>query len=672
MVLADSGRVLPLLDRTAGRDSQLMAAVYRTSVARWRTATPALRRQALALDAARFGARDLAERITAVNVAGAPGEQWRVGWATGSLVDSRFLYSIDGCQGGIRGVATVTLGSRIVALCGSNDGTLRWWDLATGSQIGECFVSHGVALTAVSAAVVNDRPLAVTGVADGTVHLWDLATDQQVGKPLTGHNGTVRCAETVIVDCCALAVTGGADGTVRVWDLAVGQQVGKPLTGHNSEVTTVATAVVGGWPVAITGGSDGTVLRWDLVAGQQTGAPLMGPTGMPTVVATAKLNAKPVAVGFTGNFVTGDALRVWDLRESEQTGQFLTSQDSNPMHAVTTTAFDGGLTVVAVDWSGGWVQIRNLATGQQTGRPLSGHIDTVWSIATAAVDNHCFVVTGGENGTVRVWDLAAPRLLSQPRVGHTSPVHTISTGVANGTQIAVTVSGSDAKTVLAWELASGRQIGTTSIDNITERPERDVAELGIPLVMITEVGKCVTVRNLVTGHQVGAPLIGHTGRVRAVTTGVLNSEPIAITGGEDRSVRVWDLSSGRQMGAPLVGHTGWVCTVASTVLDGIPIAVTGSRDRSVRVWDLTSRQQIGQPLTGPTSTVCAVATGIVDGRPTVVAGREDGTVQAWDLVTRTRLGTDLTFPYPITSLAIASGGELVVGFDREVAVFTHQ
>ncbi|WP_203854875.1 hypothetical protein, partial [Dactylosporangium siamense] len=38
--------------------------------------------------------------------------------------------------------------------------------------------------------------------------------------------------------------------------------------------------------------------------------------------------------------------------------------------------------------------------------------------------------------------------------------------------------------------------------------------------------------------------------------------------------------------APLTGHTGTVWAVACTVLDGRPVAVTGSDDGTVRVWDL--------------------------------------------------------------------------------------
>jgi WD40 repeat protein len=51
---------------------------------------------------------------------------------------------------------------------------------------------------------------------------------------------------------------------------------------------------------------------------------------------------------------------------------------------------------------------------------------------------------------------------------------------------------------------------------------------------------------LTAGTPIGEPLTGHTGPVLAVATAVLpDGRPVAVTGGVDRTVRVWDLAAGQ-------------------------------------------------------------------------------------------------------------------------------
>ncbi|MEU2673125.1 hypothetical protein ABZ622_30545 [Streptomyces sp. NPDC007164] len=71
---------------------------------------------------------------------------------------------------------------------------------------------------------------AVTGSDDGTVRVWDLTTREQVGEPLTGHDDEVGAVATGVVDGRPVAVTGSDDGTVRVWDLSTYRQTGPALT----------------------------------------------------------------------------------------------------------------------------------------------------------------------------------------------------------------------------------------------------------------------------------------------------------------------------------------------------------------------------------------------------------------------------------------------------------
>jgi WD40 repeat protein len=103
--------------------------------------------------------------------------------------------------------------------------------------------------------------------------------------------------------------------------------------------------------------------------------------------------------------------------------------------------------------------------------------------------------------------------------------------------------------------------------------------------------------------------------VYAVAVGALpDGTPVIVSGGSDRTVRVWRLTDRilsrnrlRRIlkavrvwladGTPLRGHDDWVRAVAVGALpDGTLVIVSGSDDRTVRVWRLTDGTPIRSPL----------------------------------------------------------------------------
>jgi WD40 repeat protein len=145
-----------------------------------------------------------------------------------------------------------------------------------------------------------------------------------------------------------------------------------------------------------------------------------------------------------------------------------------------------------------------------------------------------------------------------------------------------------------------------------------------------------------TSHQV---LTGHHGTVRAVAAGALpDGTPVIISGGEDRTVRVWRTADGTPVGEPITGHDGWVYAVAAgTLPDGTPVIISGGTDGTVRVWRTADGTPVGDPLTGHDGTVIAVAAGTLpDGTPVIISGGTDGTVRVWRTADGTPVGDPLT------------------------------
>jgi WD40 repeat protein len=65
---------------------------------------------------------------------------------------------------------------------------------------------------------------------------------------------------------------------------------------------------------------------------------------------------------------------------------------------------------------------------------------------------------------------------------------------------------------------------------------------------------------------------------------------VAVTGGQDTTVRVWDLTTGTARHV-LTGHDHRITAIACHIYGGVPTAVTVDSGGSVRLWDLRTGAQ---------------------------------------------------------------------------------
>ncbi|WP_262371272.1 caspase family protein [Streptomyces sp. WAC01526] len=661
LVHATPRGLTPHLHHARTERARLTAAVYRASISIHGTATAAVRRQVLALDAARAGADSLQQQL-ADHI---PEGNWAPRWATGSNFSPALRDTLTGHEDRVRAVACTSLGGRPVAVAGGDDGTVRVWDLAAGTAVGQPLTGHDGKVLAVACANLGKTPVAVTGGDDGTVRVWDLVSGTARGRPLTGHDGKVLAVACTYRESAPIAVTGGSEGTVRVWDLVSGTPLGDPLPGHNGEVLAVACTYREGAPIAVTGGSDGTVLAWNLASGtclgslRRLGAPT-GHDGRVYTVACTNVNGRPVAL--TGG--EDHKVRVWDLASGTSLRKPLTGHDD----WVRAVAWSGNS--VAVTGSNRTVRLWDLPSRTRIGQPMVGHGDWVNSVACTRLDDTPVAVTGGGEGkgTVRVWDLTAGTPLGNPRTGHDDWVYAVACTSLNNRQVAVT--GSSDATVRVWDLTSGTPVGRPMTGH--DGTVYAVACTGLNGKQVALTGgedHKVRVWDLASGTPIGNPLTGHDDWVRAVACASWQGRPVAVSGGQDGTVRGWDLASRTPLGPPMKGHEGWVRAVACASWQGRPVAVTGGSDGTVRLWDLPSGKPIGSPLEGHDGGVFAVACTSLDGKPVAVTGGSDGKVLAWDLLSGKLLDQPLIgHNGPVgavactvlngTPIAVSSGGEL--------------
>lgn len=103
------------------------------------------------------------------------------------------------------------------AVSGSDDETLRVWDLYSGRQLSQ-FEGHSTAVKSV--AITPDGARVVSGSADGALKVWDLHSGREL-LTIRGQFGSVRA---VSVTRHGLSAVSTSEHTPQLWDLANGTQ----------------------------------------------------------------------------------------------------------------------------------------------------------------------------------------------------------------------------------------------------------------------------------------------------------------------------------------------------------------------------------------------------------------------------------------------------------------
>ena len=321
--------------------------------------------------------------------------------------------------------------------------------------------------------------------------------------------------------------------------------------------------------------------------------------------------------------------------------QQVLSGHHGPVPAVAVGALPDGTPVIISGGDDGTVRVWRLADGTPVGEPLTGHNSRVKGVAVGALpDGTPVIISGGHDGTVRVWRLADGTPVGKP-LRDTTLVSAVAAGrLPDGTP--VIISGAHGVTV--WRLADGTPVWELLTGHLwLSALAAGALPDGTPVIITGSSYGTVRVWRLADGTLVGGPLTGHDGRVKAVAAGALpDGTPVIISSGWDHrhTVRVWRLADGTPVGKPLTGHDGTVA--AGALPDGTPVIISGD-DGTVRVWRLADGTPVGEPLTGNDGPVWALAAAALpDGTLVIISGGHDGTVRVWRMADGTSVGEPLT------------------------------
>jgi eukaryotic-like serine/threonine-protein kinase len=512
----------------------------------------------------------------------------------------------------IRGAAYLD-GGRHLVTCGS-DGTLRWWDVATGLPIDESHQPVGDGISAL--AISPDGSAMVTGGEDGGVVYRDVLSGRPLG-PTLPHGSPVRKV-VFLGDARRIGVLT-SDGRVRVWDRA---SLVSALPPEGAAVVRLAVAP-GGERFA-TGSEGGTVRLWDSATLHQS-----GPT-FKLDVAVRSMAFRPDGMALAVGLEDG-SIPIWEVPPS---GPMVPPRPiRGPVRVVAFSRDGEDLLVVGGGeperWSvgrshGPYQRCRPVPCGPlRLADPPTGDPGKAIGITAVSPDSRLIAAaTAGGPGRpagqhIILIDAGTGAVLGR-RDGWTGSL----TGIS---------FSPDSRTLLTW----GPEPGTISLLDVEAAgPARPLARsIG---VAVQHAAFSPDGTSLLLGCRDGKARLWDIMRDVEVETDARphHAYPITAVGFDPRSprlvtgclagtVRLWDSASGALL-RDVRGNRGEVTAVAFSP-DGSTL-LTASLDATARFWDVASGRQLGPPLHHADAVLCVAFS--PDGR-SIATGTRDGAVWQW-------------------------------------------
>lgn len=551
------------------------------------------------------------------------------------------------------------------------------WDLTSGNEIGCMSLPSPSSVKCV--AISPDGRRVVSGDGNFMVRIWHFPTGTEI-HCLQGHRGDINSVS--FSPCGTIIASASSDQTVRLWNVESGAGI-KSIPGHKNWVLSVVFSP-DGLSIA-TGSIDGTVRTWHVQTGKQ-------------LQCTHDLGHMASCVKYSpdGRFIVGGlgdgSVRIWDARSMKEircfrghSGTVYSVSVSPDGERIVSGGSDNTIRVWRFHGAGNLENSNRLRGHTIQSRPdclafspvgerfASGASDGVWiwDSSDGTVRGHlddpegCVVesvafaqdgkrlVSGEQNGAVRVWDLDTFATLLHIAIAKDRWERQIDWG-------AYPLLATDERPIQCVAYApDGRQIAASS---------------GYPIFGSIFV---VVMIDGVRGRELYR-LYGHESEVDALT---FSPDGQLLISGSSESVRIWDLQSSRiesarsnllqrvlaffhiqrKKPAPEVMRwdpTDQVKSVAMTP-DQRQI-VTGS-DESVRIWDVASGACL-EVIQGR-GDVTSIAAGLpwralVRGLVTVIEARDDATPIAW-------------FPVALTHVTTHPSGRIWAGITFDyVCLFT--
>lgn len=533
---------------------------------------------------------------------------------------------LDGHTGAITSVFLSRDGTRVATA--SDDGFAIVRRLAAGKLVGKTTRLEGHLGAVLSVAISPDGKWALTGGADARGRLWDLTArvPSATVRELSGHDEAVSFVG--FTPDGRFALTAGADDLATVFKMTVAKPEEAGLSDRRGRGQGDITAMVLRGPKP----SDPVAGRmpYQVVFGSADGSlRTLDPSQIDKTIdgnVIAAHAAGKVMVGVDGSGVFGvsggaDArVKVWDLAQRHVEGVSLVGRGHRgqvldvAMAPAATRVLSGGADGTARLWD---------ATAPTRLRPLVELPEHKGRVRVAVTPDGRFGATASEDGIVHLWGLESedPRNAHAAYAGHTAPVNALEFGPDGK----VLVSVASDKTVRVWRMTDdpGKDVVVLQHDDIV----RLVAIGPTSRWLLTAGVKQMNLWDLNRADPTGATrrLRGHDSDILSVA--ISADGHWAASGDANDRVVLWNLLADEPKPLRLKKHEDGVDVLAFSP-DGSWLA-SGGRDRKLVLWRTSSKHPEDDPvvLPGHAASLSAVAWS-ADGR-WLYSGDGGGVVRAW-------------------------------------------
>ncbi|KAF9344176.1 cross-pathway control WD-repeat protein cpc2, partial [Mortierella sp. AD094] len=264
---------------------------------------------------------------------------------------------------------------------------------------------------------------------------------------------------------------------------------------------------------------------------------------------------------------------------------------------------------------------------------LAGHRDWVTAIATSA-ENHDMILTSSRESTIQAqvagsgFRLFGLNVDEEDQVGLRNQ-HSVITARQLSLRLAGLSTSSTNKTIIVWNLVRDDEgnfgVPRKSLHGHNSAVQDVVISSDGQFALSASWDKTLRLWDLNTGVTTRR-FVGHTNDVLSVSFSADNRQ--IVSGSRDKTIKLWNTLGECKFTIQEDGHTEWVSCVRFSPNPANPVIVSGGWDKVVKVWELTKcklrSNHIGH--TGYINTVTVSPDGSL-----CASGGRDGITMLWDL-----------------------------------------